>query len=101
MKLWRLFLLMCLFLLPVLFLNACGKSHKKNAGVWNPDGQLVLNIGAEPSVLNPILERDAPSSAVIGLIFNGLLKVNDNLDLVPDLAKSYTVSADGREYIFT
>lgn len=91
-----------LFVLIALFclLPGCGKSKKIGTGAWDPDGQLVLNIGGEPSYLNPILARDVPSSEVIGMVFNGLLKVNSKLELVPDLAQRYTVSADGRVYTF-
>jgi len=39
---------------------------------------LTLNIGAEPTVLNPILYTDGPSAEVVGLVFSGLLKTNEN-----------------------
>ncbi|RAP31431.1 peptide-binding protein [Candidatus Marinamargulisbacteria bacterium SCGC AG-343-D04] len=61
---------------------------------------LVMRLGAEPSMLNPILSTDAPSSSVNGYIFNGLLKVNEKMELVPDLAEKYTVSEDGRRLVF-
>ena len=65
------------------------------------DAPLVLSLGAEPSMLNPILSTDSPSSAVNGYIFNGLLKVNPDLELVPDLAQTYHVSDDGLTFTFT
>ena len=61
---------------------------------------LTLRLGAEPSMLNPILSTDSPSSSVNGYVFSGLLKVTPELELEPDLAESYTVSADGLVYLF-
>ena len=61
---------------------------------------LVLRLGAEPSLLNPLLSTDSPSSSVNGYVFNGLLKVNPDMSLVPDLAASYSVSDDGKIFRF-
>lgn len=80
------------FCLSLGILLSCSKS---------PDQQtLVMRLGAEPSMLNPILSTDAPSSSVNGYIFNGLLKVNEKMELVPDLAERYTVSEDGTRFVF-
>lgn len=61
---------------------------------------LVMNLGAEPSKLNPVLYTDNASGGVVGLVFNGLLRVNSEMEMVPDLAKSYSISRDGRIYTF-
>ncbi|MDC0036955.1 peptide-binding protein [bacterium] len=61
---------------------------------------LMLRLGAEPSMLNPILSTDSPSSSVNGYVFNGLLTVEPSLELVPDLAESFTVSDSGLEFVF-
>ncbi|MDA1353454.1 MAG: peptide-binding protein [bacterium] len=61
---------------------------------------LTLNMGGEPTYLNPLLYTDSPSSTVVGLVFRGLMKVNQNLDMVPDLASSYFISQDGLTYTF-
>jgi peptide/nickel transport system substrate-binding protein len=36
----------------------------------------------------------------VGTIFSGLLKINEKLELVPDLAESYQISPDGKTYTF-
>lgn len=61
---------------------------------------LNLNIGAEPTVLNPILYTDGPSAEVVGLVFSGLLKTNENLELEPDLCESYDIQDGGRRVVF-
>ncbi len=82
------------FVLATLFLLSC--SPRSSA----PNPFLVLKLGGEPSVLNPLLSIDTASSAVIGLVYNGLLRVDESLNYVPDLAASYTVSEDGLRYTF-
>jgi len=77
-----------------LFFFGCQKQEK------SPDLNGVLNIslGAEPGNLNPILYTDASSGKVADLIFSGLFKVNEDLELEPDLATTYNVSEDGKVY---
>lgn len=88
----------CIFiLLSLIFEIACTKSNTpKNI----QNDTLVFSLGGEISILNPILSSDSASSAVEGPIFNGLTKVNENLEIIPDLAKKWTVSKDGRIYTF-
>ena len=56
---------------------------------------------APRSFLNPILSTDSASSSVNGYVFNGLLRVDPDMNLVPDLAKSYEISADSKVITFT
>lgn len=62
--------------------------------------KLIFTLGADASCLNPILYTDSASGAPVGLIFNGLMKVNEKLELVPDLAESYQVSPGGKIWTF-
>lgn len=66
----------------------------------DPSHTLKLRLSGEPNVLNPVLATDAYSAQVAGVIFNGLFRVNESLKLEPDLAESYTISPDGKTYIF-
>ncbi len=57
-------------------------------------------IGA-PQYINPIFGSTNDVDAdLIKLIFSGLLKYNNNLDLENDLAESYEISPDGKTYTF-
>ncbi len=80
--------------LCILIAYGCTKSPSKSSS-------LNLRLGGEPTILNPLLSSDTASSAVEGLIYNGLLRINDNLELVPDVAEKYTISPDGKTYTFT
>jgi peptide/nickel transport system substrate-binding protein len=66
----------------------------------DPNGILRFGLGGEVSVLNPILSTDTASSAVEGLIFSGLVKVNEKLEMIPDLAERWAVSRDGKTWVF-
>jgi len=67
---------------------------------YDPEGKLVFSLGGEVSVLNPILSTDTSSSAVEGVIFTGMTKINEKLEVIPDLAKSWTISKDGKLWTF-
>ncbi len=64
------------------------------------EGNLVFALGGEISILNPILSADSASSSVEGPIFNGLTKINEKLEIVPDLAERWMVSKDGKVFTF-
>ena len=53
-----------------------------------------MSIGTlgEPSTLNPIQQADAAAGEVQAVIFNGLLKYDENLEIIADLAKSFKLS---------
>ena len=66
----------------------------------DPDGKLIFSLLGEVSVLNPILSTDTSSSAVGGTIFTGMTKINEKFEVIPDLAKSWKVSKDGKIWTF-
>jgi len=70
------------------------------AANYDPNGRLVMSLGGEISVINPILSTDSTSSAIEGVIFTGLVKVDKNLNFIPDLAKSWKVSKNGLVWTF-
>lgn len=58
------------------------------------DSIVVGSIG-EPRTLVPILASDSASGTICGMIFNGLVKYDKDLNLVGDLAENWSVSEDG------
>ena len=75
----------------------CSSSERE---VFSKPGILHLNLGGEPTYLNPILLTDSSSHTVVKFIFNGLFKRGTDLSLQPDLLKSYHLSDDGLTYSF-
>lgn len=61
---------------------------------------LIEGTIGEPSTLIPLLASDSASHSVAGLIYNGLLKYDKNLELTGDLAESWEVSPDGLTITF-
>ena len=76
-----------LLLLAAAFINATYLSvAKKN--------EMSIGTLGEPSTLNPIQQADSASSQIGGLIFNGLIKYNQDLEIVGDLATGWELSQE-------
>jgi oligopeptide transport system substrate-binding protein len=64
-------------------------------------GQFLVTFGADPaSILDPIQVRDEGTSEYVVEIFGGLVSLDLNLQVVPDLAESWDISPDGTVYTF-
>ena len=73
-----------LLFIAVSFWNSASlTSDKKN--------EMSLGVLGEPSTLNPIQQADGAASQVAGSIFNGLLKYNPDLEIIGDLAESWSL----------
>lgn len=62
--------------------------------------KISYDLKVEPVNLDPQTASDKASLMVINNIFEGLLSVNFEGEIIPALAKSYTVSEDGLVYTF-
>lgn len=74
---------MALFFL-ISFLMAKENFHKQV-------NQLILSSIGDAEKLNPVLATDSASSDINSFIFNGLVKYNENQELIGDLAESWKV----------
>lgn len=63
--------------------------------------RLNMAILGNPPSLVPYLAADSTSAAIAGNIYHALLTYDGNLNLIPQLAQSYQVSADNRTITFT
>jgi len=72
----------------------------------NSSGKKVLRLpggsggGGDPPTLDPALAGDAESAVYVAEIFSGLVTLDPNLKVVPDIASSYDVSDDRMTYTF-
>jgi peptide/nickel transport system substrate-binding protein len=71
-----------------------------NISEADPDGVLVFSLGGEVTIINPILSSDTASSALEGAIFNGLVTIDKNLDIIPELAEFWKAQDDGKIWYF-
>jgi len=61
----------------------------------------VLNLyGIDPYSLDPAVVGDATSISYVAHIFSGLVRLDESLEPVPDIAQGWDVSDDGRTYTF-
>jgi oligopeptide transport system substrate-binding protein len=66
-----------------------------------PQGEGVLNLyGIDPHTLDPGVAGEATSHEYIMQIFSGLVRLDDNLEPVGDIAERWDLSEDGRTYTF-
>ena len=82
-----------LLLLPFSFTGCCSDSLE-NLDVYS------TYISSEPSNLDPARGVDVNEASIQSRIFDGLVRYNEKMELVPDLAESWEISNDGCEYIF-
>jgi len=61
---------------------------------------LRIAIKSDPKMLNPVMASEMISITVNSFIFNGLVKYDENLEIVPDLATSWDISDGGRRFVF-
>lgn len=77
-------------------LTSCGKetSEAKDHLVFR------YNENAAVNSLDPAFAKIRPSIWVTNQLFNGLVQLDDSLGIQPDIAKSWTISPDGKVYTF-
>ncbi|OGW29951.1 MAG: hypothetical protein A2X56_07850 [Nitrospirae bacterium GWC2_57_13] len=63
-------------------------------------GHLHLRLTSNPTTLDPALITDVIGGGISAKLFNGLVRFDEKLNLVPDLARSWTISDDNRTYRF-
>lgn len=75
--------------------SGCPAPQPPSGGVGN------LNLyGIDPYTLDPAMAGDSSSIEYITQIFSGLVRLDDKLEPVPDIAERWEVSPDGLVYTF-
>ena len=64
------------------------------------DNIFRLNF-SDPPTFDPALVTDTTSASIIVEIFSGLVTLNKDLEIIPDLAESWEISDDGKKYTFS
>jgi len=86
-------------LLLVLILAGCQPGQNDGTVVLSDE---VLNLyGIDPHTLDPAISGDSTSHEYITQIFSGLVRLDDDLQPVPDIAEEWKVSSDGKTYTFS
>ncbi|HCV27037.1 MAG TPA: peptide ABC transporter substrate-binding protein [Dehalococcoidia bacterium] len=58
-------------------------------------------LGGDPPTLDPALVSDTSSARIVLELFSGLVRLDNSLQIVPDLAETWVRSDDGTVYTFT
>jgi peptide/nickel transport system substrate-binding protein len=106
-----------LLLAAAVFATACGTRPEPPATTAAPvekvttqpnvkkepkvQGRLTWSSVGEPVNLNPILHVDTNSAWVTQRVFSGLVSINEQLEVAPDIALSWDQSPDGLVWTFT
>ncbi len=67
--------------------------------------QVYVDPAAVPGLsdiktFDPALDSDLYSANAINMVFTGLIELDNNLNITPELAQSYSVGSDGKTYTF-
>lgn len=94
-----LYTLVSVVLLGSILLAGCQAPQKAPA----PAGEgTVLNLyNIDPLTLDPAVSGEVTSHQYITQLFGGLVRLDDNLEPAPDIAREWEVSDDGRTYTFS
>lgn len=96
-----------MFLLLALLLSACAPpsgetgNNDKSQELEN-NGEVIVrtNNGSEPGSLDPALAQGTHEAWVLDHTFEGLMKIDEDLNVVPGMAESYELSDDDLVYTF-
>lgn len=82
--------------------EAAGQAGEASSSALGPvDGDTLVSASiGEPTNLIPALASDSASVEITSMVYNGLLKIDKDLNIVPDLAESLEVADDGLTLIF-
>lgn len=72
----------------------------RTIAVADTGGEYQEAIVGEVKYLNPILAQSDVEKGISKLLFSGLVRVDPDGKIVPDLAEKYEISADGKKYTF-
>ena len=85
-------------LLTIVLTTACGGASSD--GSSGSSGGVLTVFGSDPPTLDPAVMGDTSSAEYVVEIFSGLATLNQQLQIVPDIAESWTISQDGKTYTF-
>lgn len=64
------------------------------------EGYLHYRLNTNPTTLDPALIVDVTGGLIAAKIFNGLVKIGDDLQIIPDIAERWEITPDGLTYVF-
>ena len=65
-----------------------------------PVGGTMTRLFSDPPTLDPHKTSDTTSAFIIGEVYSGLVSLNTDLQIVPDIAERWEINEDGTVYTF-
>lgn len=90
------------FLMSILLVAGCGGGTENGTGDETQDGRNILRSGymREIESLNPMVIWSVAAYELMNLNYNYLMSWDEDLNVTPELAKSWEVSEDGMFWTF-
>ncbi len=88
-----------ILVLACLIISGC-KIQQANVSARNTVEQTLDLYGIDPYTLDPAISGEATSHIYIMQIFSGLVRLDESLEPVPDIAERWEVSNDGQRFTF-
>jgi len=83
------------------FIFLAGNFYLKNTKIKPARGGIYSEgLLGQPRFINPIYANSDSDRTLVQLTFSGLMKYNENMEIIPDLIETYKTSEDGKTYIF-
>lgn len=107
-KITKRMLTLVLMAAMVFNLAACGSSNGNSSDTNQEAGQsagkedkgIVFGISQEPTTLYSVAAPDRQTNLIVGAIYDRIVDVDADSNIVPALATNWTISDDGTEYVF-
>ena len=96
MKLKSYYIKTIFVLLTVVLLESCAE-HAKSRSL---EEVFRYNAAENITTLDPAFAKDLRTIWATNQLFNGLIQLNDQLEVEPDIARSWTISEEGKKYTF-
>ena len=65
-----------------------------------PVGGRLIRLFSDPPTLDPHITTDSTSAVIVNEVFGGLVTINPEIEIVPDLAEDWDISPDGKVFTF-
>jgi peptide/nickel transport system substrate-binding protein len=89
------------FIILILFFSLQFISAQDNTCQIKEGGKLILSTTGGPKSFNPIVAKETSTTAITGLIFEGLTRTDGvTQEVKSNLAREWKISEDGKAWIF-
>ena len=68
--------------------------------VEHPVGGRLVRLFSDPPTLDPHITTDSTSAVIVYEVFGGLVTIDPEIEIVPDLAEDWDISPDGKVFTF-